>query len=459
MDQEDRVAVRLATLVKTESKTFKQLNDKQFQSLVPDFALSDEQLQAIDAAMASKVSIITGGPGVGKTTVLSTLVSLYEEQGRIVILCSPTGKAARRMEEATGHKASTIHKLLKYRGGGFEHDENEPVQGDVFILDECSMIDVSLFNAFLSALPLEAVLVMVGDVDQLPSVGPGCVLSDLISSNEIPVTRLKEIFRQEKSSDIVTSAHAVNQGSWFPSNVGQDFFFIPSKKPENLQSTLKRLLLERIPQKFDLNPVLDVQTLAPMYRGESGIDRFNDLLQDWLNPDQDDFTAYGRSFRVGDKVMQLNNDYEKEVFNGDQGIVDHIDFNAGRIEVRFEEGRRVIYKKKELVDLTLSYCTSIHKVQGSEFPCVIVILNKAHFNMLKRNLLYTAITRGKKLVICLGDPTAFNMAITNLEGKKRFTGLSRRLSYWSNYDPFGGNEIQLEEESEELWPLELELQD
>ena len=238
MDQEDRVAVRLATLVKTESKIFKQLNDKQFQSLVPDFALSDEQLQAIDAAMASKVSIITGGPGVGKTTVLSTLVSLYEEQGRIVILCSPTGKAARRMEEATGHKASTIHKLLKYRGGGFEHDENEPVQGDVFILDECSMIDVSLFNAFLSALPLEAVLVMVGDVDQLPSVGPGCVLSDLISSNEIPVTRLKEIFRQEKSSDIVTSAHAVNQGSWFPSNVGQDFFLYSQQKNQKIFSQL-----------------------------------------------------------------------------------------------------------------------------------------------------------------------------------------------------------------------------
>ena len=459
MDQEDRVAVRLATLVKTEHKVFKQLSDKQFQSLVPDFALSDEQLQAINAAMASKVSIITGGPGVGKTTVLSTLVSLYEEQGRIVTLCSPTGKAARRMEEATGHSASTIHKLLKYRGGGFEHDENEPVQGDVFILDECSMIDISLFNAFLSALPLEAVLVMVGDVDQLPSVGPGCVLLDLISSNEIPVTRLKEIFRQEKSSDIVTSAHAVNQGSWFPSNVGQDFFFIPSKKSENLQSTLRRLLLERIPQKFDFNPILDVQILAPMYRGESGIDRFNELLQDWLNPDQDDLNAYGRSFRVGDRVMQLNNDYEKEVFNGDQGIVDRIDFNNGGIEVRFEEGRRVVYKKKELVDLTLSYCTSIHKVQGSEFPCVIVILSKAHFNMLKRNLLYTAITRGKKLVICLGDPVAFNMAINNLEGKKRYTRLSQRLNHWSNYDPFNHNELQSEEELREAWPLELELQD
>ena len=460
MDQEDRVAVRLATLFKTESNIFRQLSDKQFQSLVPDFALSDEQLEAIDAAMISKVSIITGGPGVGKTTVLSTLVSLYEEQGRIVILCSPTGKAARRMEEATGHTASTIHKLLKYRGGGFEHDENEPVRGDVFILDECSMIDISLFNAFLSALPLEAVLVMVGDVDQLPSVGPGCVLSDLIRSSEIPVTRLKQIFRQEESSDIVTSAHAVNQGSWFPSNVGQDFFFIPSKKTENLQATLKRLLLERIPKKFDLNPILDVQILAPMYRGDSGIDRFNELLQDWLNPDQDHFTAYGRSFRVGDKVMQLTNNYEKEVFNGDQGIVDRIDFNGGGLEIRFEEGRRVTYKKKELVDLTLSYCSSIHKVQGSEFSCVIVVLTKAHFNMLRRNLLYTAITRGKSLVICLGDPSAFNMAIANVEGKKRFTGLSERLNYWSNYDPFIKEELlSAEGELSQSWPMELEISD
>ena len=178
-----------------------------------------------------------------------------------------------------------------------------------------------------------------------------------------------------------------------------------------------------------------------------------------MNPDQDDLNAYGRSFRVGDRVMQLNNDYEKEVFNGDQGIVDRIDFNNGGIEVRFEEGRRVVYKKKELVDLTLSYCTSIHKVQGSEFPCVIVILSKAHFNMLKRNLLYTAITRGKKLVICLGDPVAFNMAINNLEGKKRYTRLSQRLNHWSNYDPFNHNELQSEEELREAWPLELELQD
>lgn len=459
MDQEDKVAVRLATLMKTKSSIFKQLETKEFQRLVPDFALSDEQMIAIDSALKSKVSIITGGPGVGKTTVLSTLVSLFEAEGRVVILCSPTGKAARRMEEATGRNASTIHKLLKYKGGGFEHDEHEPVQGDVFILDECSMIDISLFNAFLSALPLEAVLVMVGDIDQLPSVGPGCVLKDLINCDQIPVTRLKQIFRQEESSDIITSAHAVNAGEWFPANVGSDFFFIPSKQVDKLQSTLRRLLLERIPKKFDLNPVLDVQVLAPMYKGDYGIDKFNELLQDWLNPDQDYLMAYGRRFRVGDKVMQLSNDYEKEIFNGDQGIIDHINFTDGSLEIRFEEGRRVSFKKKELVDLTLSYCTSIHKVQGSEFPCVIIILSKAHYSLLQRNLLYTGITRGKQLVVCLGDPQAFHRAIYNAESKRRYTGLADRLNYWSNYDPFNSYDQNNSDQDREDWPMHIELQD
>ena len=432
---EDQVALRLVTLLKTEEKSVPYIdqNSSRVQSLIPDFALSEEQEESIEHALSTKLSIITGGPGVGKTTVLSTLVRIFEDFGCDVVLCSPTGKASRRMEEATGHKASTIHKLLKYGGGGFEKDEMDPLEGDVFILDEVSMMDLYLFHAFLKAVPLEASLILVGDVDQLPSVGPGRILADLIESSLIQLTRLHKIFRQEGQSDIVVNAHRVNEGKWFNPVQGADFFYVPTTNVQKSQELLQKMLLERIPRKFGLNPVLDVQVLIPMYRSESGIERFNELMQDWLNPSEASFEIRGKKFREGDKVMQLANNYDLEVFNGDHGIIEAIDRSSNSIRVRFDKHRTVVYEKKALEDLTLSYASSIHKVQGSEFPCVVVVLHRAHSNLLQRSLLYTAMTRGKKLVILMGEKVAYERAIARLDERKRFTTLKERIHHWFEF--------------------------
>jgi exodeoxyribonuclease V alpha subunit len=430
---EEQVSVRLATILRAQGPTVS-MGAREFQELLPDFRLSVDQVSALKNCMREKVSIITGGPGVGKTTILATVVRIFQNLGRDLTLCSPTGKAARRMEEATGYSASTMHKLLKYTGTFFEYDEQNPLEGDVFILDEMSMVDLFLFHAFLKALPLESTLILVGDVDQLPSVGPGFVLRDLIQSETIPVTRLKEIFRQKGKSDIVLSAHAVNEGRWFPADVGQDFFFIHVNSPKKAMDTLEKLLVERIPAKFDLDPVQDIQVLSPMYRGEVGIDALNQRLQDLLNPSNPSLEVYQKCFREGDKVMQLSNNYDKEVFNGDQGIVESIDFESSSLWIRFDEGRRVFYEKKSLDDLCLSYASSIHKVQGSEYPGVVLIMTQAHFTLLRRGLLYTAMTRGKKLVIALGQRAAFEKAIADPGGRQRFTSLVPRLQKWQSFE-------------------------
>ena len=432
---EEQVSVRLATILRAQGPSHS-MQASEFQKLLPDFRLSEDQIKALKNCMSEKVSIITGGPGVGKTTILATVVRVFQNLGRDLTLCSPTGKAARRMEEATGYPASTMHKLLKYTGSSFEFNEQNPLEGDVFILDEMSMVDLFLFHAFLKALPLESTLILVGDVDQLPSVGPGFILRDLIQSETIPVTRLKEIFRQQGRSDIVLSAHAVNEGRWFPKDVGQDFFFIHVNSPQKAIETLEKLLVDRIPAKFELDPVFDVQVLSPMYRGEVGIDALNQRLQNLLNPSNQSLEAYQKSFREGDKVMQLSNDYDKEVFNGDQGVVESIDFDCGSLWIRFDEGRRVLYEKKNLDDLCLSYASSIHKVQGSEYPAVILIMTQAHFTLLRRGLLYTAMTRGRKLVIALGQRAAFEKAIADPGGRQRFTSLIPRLQKWQSFSTF-----------------------
>lgn len=426
---EDRVALRLLTITKTdlEVESFEQSELKQ---LLPDFELSKEQVEAISNGLQHKVSIITGGPGVGKTTVLATVVALFKTRKREILLCSPTGKASRRMEETTNHKASTIHKLLRFQGHGFEYDEENPMQGEVFILDEVSMVDLFLFDAFLKALPLEARVIFVGDVDQLPSVGPGFILRDMIQSGLIPVSRLTRIFRQDSQSEIVHAAHRVNAGQWFHSERSSDFFFVEKDEAVAVQRVLGKMLQERIPARFGLHPVLDVQVLAPMYRGETGIDSLNQYLQGLLNPHGEEIESQSRIFREKDKVMQLVNNYEKEVFNGDQGIITWVNPSDSSLRVRFEEGREHLYTKKELDELSLSYACSIHKVQGSEFPCVILVLMNAHYTLLKRSLLYTALTRGKKLAIMVGQRKAYQMAIRDNGGRSRFTMLPERLQTW-----------------------------
>jgi len=429
---EDRVALRLLTITKTELEQ-ESIDQKELEELLPDIALSKEQINALSNGLKFKVSIITGGPGVGKTTVLATMVSLFKSRKREVILCSPTGKASRRMEETTNHKASTIHKLLKFQGNGFEYNEENPLEGDVFILDEVSMVDLFLFDAFLKAVPLEARVIFVGDVDQLPSVGPGFILRDMIQSTLIPVSYLTYIFRQSTHSEIVHAAHRVNAGQWFRSERSSDFFFVEQEHPKDVRRILGKMLQERIPARFGLHPVLDVQVLAPMYKGEAGIDHLNAYLQNLLNPHGEEIEHMSRIYREKDKVMQLVNNYEKEVFNGDQGIITWVNSQDSSLRVRFEEGREHLYTKKELEELTLSYVCSIHKVQGSEFPCVILVMMNSHYTLLKRSLLYTALTRGKKLAILVGQRKAYQMAIRDNGGRSRFTMLPDRLKTWHDW--------------------------
>ncbi|MCJ8345009.1 ATP-dependent RecD-like DNA helicase, partial [bacterium] len=342
---EDQVAIRIVTLLKTETETQIEYDEQVLDKIMPGFLLSDDQIDAIENSIKSKVSIITGGPGVGKTTVLKTLTRLFKKEKLEVRLCAPTGKAARRMEEATGHPSSTIHRLLGFKGTSFDFNEENPLIGDVFIIDETSMIDIFLMHALLKAIPLEAKLILVGDIDQLSSVGPGMVLRDFIDCNLIPAIYLKEIFRQEKDSQIILAAHKVNSGEWFEQTVSEDFFFINATTPDRVKAVLKDLVTTRIPQKFQHHPVFDIQVLTPMYRGDVGIDELNKMLQNELNPHESGLEIYGKEFREGDKIMQLENNYDKEVFNGDQGIIESIDFQNQSIRVHFDEGRRVEFKK------------------------------------------------------------------------------------------------------------------
>ncbi len=432
---EQAVAMRVATLLMMEREGFKTNIQLDHASLdlvrqeFPEIILSTEQINALKMAGSHSCSVITGGPGVGKTTLLKLLVHLFRKARCKIRLCAPTGKAARRMEMATGHVAGTLHRLLQYKGGDeYGANEENPLDGEVFILDEASMLDIWLFHAFLKALPTDATLILVGDVDQLPSVGPGHVLRDLILSGHVPVARLKQIFRQKGGSGIVDAAHKVNSGQWFGENHEGDFYFIDADQPQKVQDFLKRLLIERIPRRFGWNPILDCQVLAPMYRGDAGIDALNRMLQDLLNPNEEDLEVGNRIFRAGDKVMQLENNYEKEVFNGDQGLIESIHYKEGRILVRFDEERLVEYSRKELDELTLCYAASVHKVQGSEFPCIVFILMNSHWNMLRRNLLYTGLTRGKSLVLLLGQRQAFERAIREKDSVERRTLLRERLS-------------------------------
>src|SRR4051812_2450805 len=394
--------------------------------------LAPTQRAALEKALQSRVLVITGGPGVGKTTLVNSILAILAAKKVRALLCAPTGRAARRLSESTGLPAQTIHRLLEVQTGGFNRNQTNLLDGDLLVVDETSMIDVPLMSALMKAVPARASLILVGDVDQLPSVGPGSVLTDIIDSKRVSVVRLTEVFRQAANSRIITTAHQVNAGR-FPDlpakDETSDFYFIERDEPEDILATLLETVHERIPRKFHLDPIRDVQVLCPMHRALLGVREMNLAQQNLLNPARGEepyVEKFGQTFRVRDKVNQTENNYDKEVFNGDIGIITKIDPVEREVHVRYD-AREVVYEFGELDEISLAYAITIHKSQGSEFPAVVIPIATQQFLMLQRNLIYTGITRGKKLVVLIGQKKALGMAIRNNQSARRFTGLLPRL--------------------------------
>ncbi len=394
--------------------------------------LAPRQRDAIRAATREKVLIVTGGPGVGKSTIVRGILEIFTAQRQRCALCAPTGRAAKRLSETTSREAKTIHRLLEFDPsfGGFKRDALQPLDLDLLVVDEASMVDVVLMYQLLRAVPAHACVVLVGDVDQLPSVGPGLVLADLIESKTVPVVRLTEIFRQAGQSWIVRAAHAIKHGEMpesAPSGKG-DFYFVEANSPEIILERILTMVRERIPARYGLDPLRDVQVLTPMNRSELGSQALNLRLQEALNPSKGgpQVQRFGWTFRVGDKVMQTHNNYQKEVFNGDIGCITAIDETEREVTVDYD-GKSVVYDYGELDELTLAFACTIHKAQGSEYPAVVIPLHTQHYLMLQRNLLYTAVTRGKKLVVIVGSRKALAMAVQRQDTTQRYSALRRRL--------------------------------
>jgi len=397
-----------------------------------NITLAENQVRAIQSALANKIMIITGGPGTGKTTIINAVLKIFTRLKVRTILAAPTGRAAKRMSETTGHGAKTIHRLLEFSfiKGGFQKNEEKPLNCDLLILDEASMIDTILMHHLLKAVPPFATVIFVGDVNQLPSVGAGNVLNDIITSGAVPVVELNEIFRQAKASRIIVNAHKINTGILpsFENHVpNNDFYFIEQEDPQKVLGIILELTKTRIPQRFGFDPVDDIQVLTPMHKGVVGAENLNMELQKTLNPVQDGIIRGNRSFRVNDKVMQIRNNYDKAVFNGDMGRITGIRPEEYEVTVTFD-GRDVTYEFSDLDEIVLAYAVSVHKSQGSEYPAVVIPILTQHYILLQRNLIYTAITRGRDLVVMVGTRKALAIGINNDKTQKRFTYLKHRLS-------------------------------
>ncbi len=431
---ETGIAYHLARLISSR-KTLRQIDAEKAVGWVQArirIVLAPRQIEAVKTAVSEKVMVITGGPGTGKTTIINALMRIYREIGAKILLSAPTGRASKRMSEATGYPARTIHRMLEFnpKRFGFQRDESRPLEASVLVLDETSMIDTTLMYHLLKAVPSGATLILVGDVNQLPSVGAGNVLKDIIASGKVPVVELKEIFRQAGRSRIVTNAHRINSGLMpdLAADKGhlEDFYFIDQDDPEQAVKIIVELVTERIGRRFKLNPFEEIQILSPMHKGIVGTEQLNTKLQEVLNPSGEEMRRGGRTFRRNDKVMQIRNNYEKEVFNGDIGRITSVDQENQEITVTYD-GTPVRYEVSDLDEIVLAYAISVHKSQGSEYPAVIVPILSQHYLLLQRNLIYTAVTRAKNLVVMVGSKRALATGIRNDRIMKRFTYLSERL--------------------------------
>ena len=391
--------------------------------------LAKAQREAVIMAAKTKVLVVTGGPGTGKTTTINSVIKLFEKAKAAILLAAPTGRAARRMHETTGREAKTIHRMLEFspQEGGFTRCEDNPLNCDLLVVDEASMLDISLFYHLLKAIPRGCTLLLVGDIFQLPSVGPGSILSDIIHSNTVPVVRLVRIFRQDEESAIVHNAHMINEGCVPPlAGHAKDYYFMEENDSEKCAETIVDLVAERLPKYYKIDPLNDIQVLSPMHKGNVGITELNKRIQQRINKNAIEVKRTEYTYRLNDKVMQIHNDYEKDVFNGDIGIITEMDTDQRILVISFDE-KKVPYAFDELDDVIPAYAISIHKSQGSEYPCVIIPMSLSHSWMLERNLIYTAVTRGKKLVIIIGEYAAYKRAILTNTMRKRFTRLELRL--------------------------------
>ena len=443
-EAEDREAIYLPPYYFSESGCAKRLlrlmscgkkKSEDTEEILKKVAASSEitydeiQWQAVKTAVSSKVMVLTGGPGTGKTTTTLGIISAYKQAGCQIILAAPTGRAAKRMSEATGMEAKTIHRLLEYKPPeGYQKNEEHPLEGDVLILDECSMIDIMLMYNLLKALPQQMSLILVGDIDQLPSVGAGNVLRDIIDSGCVPVVRLTRIFRQAQGSRIIMNAHRINRGEGIDMRGGKDadFFFATKESNQEVVDTIVQYCKTNLPRYYHVDPLQDIQVLTPMQRGECGAVNLNQVLQEAMNPSKIFLRRGGTQYRLKDKVMQIRNDYDKEVFNGDIGTITKVDVEEQELTVLFDE-REVVYDVTELDELALAYAVTIHKSQGSEYPIVVMPFTMSHFVMLQRNLLYTGVTRAKKILVLVGEKKAVYYAIKNETTTGRNTCLARRL--------------------------------
>ena len=440
---ETNIAARLRGLINA-SKSIRNIDTEKAVQWVQgrlSIELAKKQTEAVISAAENKVLIITGGPGTGKTTIINAILQIFSKINIEIMLAAPTGRAAKRMSETTGHEAKTIHRMLEYsiQKGGFQRNEQRRLDCDLLIIDEASMIDTVLMHHLLKAIPPKATFILVGDVDQLPSVGAGNVLKDIILSGAVPVVQLNEIFRQAKESSIIVNAHRINNGILpFLRSSGsrlEDFYFIEQEEPGDVLEIILALVKERIPKRFGFDSIDDIQVLTPMHKGTVGAGNLNEALQNALNPLKGEGVTRGnKNFRINDKVMQIKNNYDKDVFNGDLGRITRIDSEAHQVFICFD-GRDIPYDFVDLDEVVLAYAVSVHKSQGSEYPAIIIPVLTQHYMLLQRNLLYTAVTRGKKLVMLVGTKKALAIAIKNDKTQKRYTSLAYRLKRNLHNDP------------------------